>query len=440
MKLLNLNQTSWREELLLLPIFLFPIVFLTVRHAENVTLFILLAFVIFKKIQDRNNFPERTTFFRNSSALLMFSFGALFLSVFITQLMRGVWNLSAFDGPSKLLVAGLIIFLLGNYRLNTIKVLQVSIPLGLIFTLLDILINPAPSAFWGGRFATYFVDPNTMGSQSTILCLLCFALFTLNSNLGIFSRGLLIAGAIAGLYISMRSGSRGGWTSLALMFPLWLYFVSQNLLKGYASAKGFLFGILIVLVLVVIGVFFFGSSMQFVVERVLSGYFEITTWFNSPNKETSAGIRLSLWKFSFEFIRYSPWFGFGENSELLKKFIMDHQLYNDSNKVVLDTLLFAGPHSDFLSKLLSMGIIGISAYVLTLCIPFILFWKRIKTHNLAEMIACQIGILYIAGIFMCGLSNEMLSLKYLCSFFGLMVLSLLLQTQPVTTINTQTSQ
>jgi hypothetical protein len=37
------------------------------------------------------------------------------------------------------------------------------------------------------------------------------------------------------------------------------------------------------------------------------------------------------------------------------------------------------------------------------------------------------GMYYITGVFIAGLSNEQLSLKYLCTFYGLMTASLLAQ-------------
>jgi hypothetical protein len=37
------------------------------------------------------------------------------------------------------------------------------------------------------------------------------------------------------------------------------------------------------------------------------------------------------------------------------------------------------------------------------------------------------GMYYITGVFIAGLSNEQLSLKYLCTFYGLMTATLLAQ-------------
>jgi hypothetical protein len=44
------------------------------------------------------------------------------------------------------------------------------------------------------------------------------------------------------------------------------------------------------------------------------------------------------------------------------------------------------------------------------------------------------GMYYITGVFIAGLSNEQLSLKYLCTFYGLMTATLLAQVLQASTI------
>jgi O-antigen ligase len=80
-----------------------------------------------------------------------------------------------------------------------------------------------------------------------------------------------------------------------------------------------------------------------------------------------------------------------------------------------------------LSKLLSAGIVGLTAYLLVLLAPSFMFLKNHNSKDANQKIASRIGIYYIVGIFIAGLSNEQLSLKYLCTFYGLMIATLLAQ-------------
>jgi hypothetical protein len=61
--------------------------------------------------------------------------------------------------------------------------------------------------------------------------------------------------------------------------------------------------------------------------------------------------------------------------------------------------------------------------------PAYLFFNSLKhaNHKSAQA-AANLGLIYICGIFFCGLFNETLSLKYLCSFYAMMVAILLAST------------
>ena len=91
-------------------------------------------------------------------------------------------------------------------------------------------------------------------------------------------------------------------------------------------------------------------------------------------------------------------------------------------------LIASGPHSDILSKTLSNGLLGLIAYASTLGLPLMIFIRHLRNCHHDAQLAAQIGVYYIVGVFVCGLTNEMLSLKYLCSFYGLMIMSLTYQT------------
>jgi O-antigen ligase len=133
-----------------------------------------------------------------------------------------------------------------------------------------------------------------------------------------------------------------------------------------------------------------------------------------------------MWKFSFEFAKQSLLFGYGEEKNMLMT-LKNSSLNIPANQVAIITMAGTGPHSDILSKLLSAGIIGLAAYFLVLLVPSFIFWKTRNSKDTNKKIASRIGIYYTIGIFIAGLSNEQLSLKYLCTFYGLMIATLLAQ-------------
>ena len=99
----------------------------------------------------------------------------------------------------------------------------------------------------------------------------------------------------------------------------------------------------------------------------------------------------------------------------------------------LNILIGTGPHSDFLAKLLVSGIIGAFAYIITIFIPLLLFFKFIHHTSQSLRFPARLGTAYLIGIVITGLFNETLSLKYLCSFLGFITifLSSIFITEPV---------
>jgi O-antigen ligase len=319
-----------------------------------------------------------------------------------------------------------VVFLyLKQWNLPYIKILGAAIPLGLILTFITLKINP--EVFWGERFATYFVDPNTLGSQSFILGLLSLLMIRSTKHESIYLLLLKLVGGLIGLYISVGSGSRGAWLTAPFIFFMIFIFRVGDINSAPASSKQkmWLQTIAIVFAVFAAGLasFFFSDKLS---TRIISAYFEITNWFSGADLEGSAGIRLSMWKFSFEFANQSLLFGYGEEKNMLLT-LQNSPLNIPANQVAITTMAGTGPHSDILSKLLSAGLIGLAAYFLMLLAPSFMFWQHRNSKDANKKIASRIGIYYIVGIFIAGLSNEQLSLKYLCTFYGLMIATLLAQ-------------
>jgi O-antigen ligase len=405
-----------------LGVFLFPIAFMTVRHGVHIPLFFLLLLAIY---QGLTKIPDPFRIQARQDVFIFFVFSSLFLAALISQLFRGTIHFAAFDGPSRLMIAGVVFLFLKQWNLPYIKILGAAISLGLIFTLIAFKIHPGVS--WGDRYAIYFVDPNTLGSQSFILGLLSLLMIRSLKHESIYLFLLKLSGGLIGFYLSVGSGSRGAWLTAPFIFFMIFIFRVGDINSAPASNKQKMW---LQMIAIVFAVFAAALASFFLTEkissRITSAYFEITNWFSGADLEGSAGIRLSMWKFSFEFANQSLLFGFGEEKNMLMT-LQNSPLNIPANQVAIITMAGTGPHSDILSKLLSAGIIGLAAYFLILLAPSFMFWKNRNSTDADKKIASRIGIYYIVGIFIAGLSNEQLSLKYLCTFYGLMIATLLAQ-------------
>ena len=419
----NINHAySKLDWFVVLCVFMFPVTFLTVRHGVHVSLFalVLLAAYYFwsaKAPKIELNYPI--------DALILLTFAGLSLSVLLSQVFRGAMHFAAFDGPSRILLAGVVFLMLKSLNIPYIKILSIAIPVGLICVFLSVQLNP--EAYWGERYATYFVDPNTLGSQAFILGILSLLMIRLQGSKAPALFFLQLVGGLAGLYLSVGSQSRGAWLATPFICLLLLIFrfgditiASKHSKKGMLlQSLGSIFATLSIMVLS----FYFSDKLS---TRIIDGYFEVRNWFTGADLEGSAGIRLSMWKFGIQFANESLLFGYGEEKNMLQS-LQNSALNTPINKLAIGTMAFTGPHSDILSKLLSAGLFGLGAYLSLLLVPFSIFWKRRNALDFNVKQAARIGLLYITGIFIAGLSNEQLSLKYLCTFYGLMIAVLLAQ-------------
>jgi O-antigen ligase len=238
---------------------------------------------------------------------------------------------------------------------------------------------------------------------------------------------LQVLGGLLALYISVGSGSRGGWLTAPFILLVILFLRLGDIAHANQSQKQKMWLQTIVVCISIFIVFSMGFYFsEKLSTRIISGYFEILNWFTGANLDTSAGTRLSMWKFSFQFANESLLFGYGEEKNMMQV-LQNSPLNIAANETAINTMALTGPHSDILSKLLSAGLFGLGAYLSLLLVPFSIFWKCRNALDLNVKQSARIGLFYITGIFIAGLSNEQLSLKYLCTFYGLMVAALLAQ-------------
>jgi O-antigen ligase len=407
----------------ILAIFMFPVTFLTVRHGVHVSLFALLLMAAYQfwRVKTKNiqfDYPQ--------DFLILLIFSGLFVSVLLSQLFRGAIHFAAFDGPSRILFAGLVFLFLKQLNIPYLKILSIAIPAALICIFIIIVSSPL-DPHWMGRYSMYFVDPNTLGSQAFILGMLSLLMVQWNGQKSKALSVLQLVGGVFGIYISIGSGSRGAWLMLPFLLILMLFLRVGDISLADQSKKLEMRIQTIVIFVSILTVLFIGFVYsEKLSSRVISGYFEIYNWFSGANLDTSAGTRLSMWKFSFQFANQSLLFGYGEEKNMMQV-LQGSPLNTLANETAINTMALTGPHSDILSKLLSAGLFGLIAYLGLLFVPFYIFWIHRNELNSSKKMASRMGLYYIVGVFIAGLSNEQLSLKYLCTFYGLMIATLLAQ-------------
>jgi O-antigen ligase len=312
-----------------------------------------------------------------------------------------------------MLLSAPVFLLLLKKKVDFVQVFQYICPLSLLILFIFVHLNPVPMGTWGGRFGTYFVDPNTIGINTMLLAFLClFSIDAVNKD-GLALRLLKYAGVLAGFYLEIKSQTRGAWIAEPAMLALWAAIHWQS-----KSKKELLVSTLIT-VLAILGFYFF---IDFFHARVNSIYYEISAWINETNTDTSTGLRLSFWQMSWVLFKHSPFCGYGDlgyQSQLLMP-----QIQAVFSQEAISMMKSVGPHNEYLANMVRSGIFGFIAVSLQFFVPGLVFIRGLKSSIQVVKSASAMGLCFVMGMMITSLSLEVLTLKYTNSFYGLMIAAL----------------
>jgi O-antigen ligase len=190
---------------------------MTLRGWTNYFVFILLLLAIIHFVTKSRTPPthkNQAQEHRLATWAIIFTLASPILAIFFSQLFRGEFTSSAFDGPSRFLLAVPVFLYLKDRSFNFTKIIEWTIPISLIICLGAYLLNPAASEEWGGRAATYFVDTITFGVYCLILGFICLASIKINDEKESALLTILkIIGLAIGFYLAIQSQSRSAWTA-----------------------------------------------------------------------------------------------------------------------------------------------------------------------------------------------------------------------------------
>ncbi len=231
--------------------------------------------------------------------------------------------------------------------------MSIVLPISLVLLCLNLLfIEQNYISNWGGRYASYFVDPNTLGGQTAILSVLCLSLLVYKFNQPMLYQVNLLIGFMSGFILMFQAQSRGGWLAFVVMLICLSFLQYQSIKKIFQENRNRFIFFIIILVTFFFGFFLFNYD-QFL-SRLSPIGAEISLWKDNGQNlgETPAGARLGMWEVSFLLIQESPLFGFGEQNLRDSILSLSEKIPIYLNEP-LAILIGTGPHSDILAKLLA---------------------------------------------------------------------------------------
>ena len=345
---------------------------------------------------------------------------AMFLlpfAILVSQMAHQNITAHPHDAASRYWLAIPIFLLLQRLPLRAIGVLQYAFPLGAIGGLLMATRESMgkwalPTLEYANRLTIHTLDMIHFGGFELILGML--SLFSLNwlGRDALWLRLLKILGCIAGVWASLASGSRGGWLAIPLFIGLFFYFS-----MGKASLKMILSSLLVAALAVTTGYFAVGTFQQ----RVNQVANEVIA-YNQGNRDTSTGVRWQLYKAATDVFYRHPLAGVGPEG-----FAAEMQPMVEAGKLTPDAAqLGRGEvHNDVLSKAAGMGMLGLIAILAVYLVPLRLFWRATQSGSDRVRRSGILGVVFVSGIFVFGLTVEFLNLTMATAFYGFTVAVLL---------------
>lgn len=411
--IINGDQSAEIENALLVSVLaLFPLLYLTLRGWTNTLTIILFGLAVLHCFR----LPRSAWKVKNISGTEWAVIAALasgFLAILISQLLRHELVFKPYDGPLRMLLSVPIFLLLLKKKVDFVQVFQYICPLSLLTLLLFVYSNPEQIQLTGGRYSTYFVAPNAFGTSTMLLAFLCLFSIDAVSKDGPLLRLLKYAGVVAGFYLEIKSQTRGAWIAEPVMLALWA------VIHWKAKSKRELLISILISVLVAIGCYFF---IDFFHARVDSIYYDISSWLNKSNINTSTGLRLSMWQISWVLFKQSPFFGYGDlgyQSQLLMP-----QIQSTFSQESIFEIMHFGPHNEYLANMVRSGAFGLIAVLLQFFVPAVIFIRGLNSLTQRIKSASAMGLCLVICVMISGLSIEVLTLKYTNSFYGLMIAAL----------------
>ena len=339
-------------------------------------------------------------------AAAMFAISA---AIFISQSYHQNYTAHPHDAASRYFLAIPVFLLLQRLRPNIFSVLQFAFPVAAITGL---LIAKDLGEASSGRFGISTLDLIHFGDFEMMLGIL--SLFSIDwfGRDRMLLRMLKVVGFLAGLAASFASGSRGGWLAIPVFIAIFIYF----------RAARFSLRELVSTVIAVILAFTLLYSLNTNFHQRVNELVSDVAKFDQGKHDTSIGIRWQLYKTAFDVFSRHPIFGVGP-----KGFALEMQPTMEAGKITPEAAeLGRGEvHNDILSKAAGMGIFGLIAMLAVYFVPFRLFWQATKSASEQVKRAGVLGITFVSGFFVFGLTVEFLNLTMAAAFYSFTVAVLL---------------
>lgn len=309
-----------------------------------------------------------------------------------------------YDEAMRLLLAVPICLAVRISSTPVVQVLGLSMPAGAMLAM--IVVGGDPNSGTDGRLGTYFLNVIHFGNLALMLGFLSLFSLRLGHERSLVPVTLKLCGLLVGVYLSFRSGTRGGWLVVPVLLLIWGFMgVRRQAWTNFAVVLG-LTG-----VVAVVGYFMYDVVQQ----RTLDVQSDLAA-LASGDKDTSIGVRLQILQGVAHILRENPLFGTGHAGY---KATLSALAQSGVITAEAARLGIAEVHNQILSYAVKYGLPGLISGILIHAVPLVIFLRACKRTTGEARTAAAMGVCLVTGFLVFGLTVEIFNLKHTVAFYSL---------------------
>lgn len=392
----------WASRLMVTILLLYPTLMLTVRGGMNGVFILTLLMALIAWPCGRYS---QGLFTSGDTRRYMWAMFGLTIAIFLSESYWQDFHGRSYDAVARYWLAIPIFFWLSRMVPDVFRALQLSFPVAAIAGFL------LTEEMWG-RSGIGTLDLIHFGDMELILGILSLFAIDWFGRDGAMLRTVKIVGFVAGAAASFGSGSRGGWLAIPVFLIIFLHFNWNRLpLKMVAG----------VIVLAIASMLALYATSDTVNQRVNAMVSDIKD-YQLGNRDTSTGIRWQLYEAAIDIFGRHPFVGVGPTG-----FAREMQPMMEAGKLTLEAAhLGRGEvHNDILAKTAGMGMFGLVAILALYLVPLRMFWQATRSAVREVRRTGILGITFVSGIGVFGLTVEFLNLTMAAAFYAFTVAVLL---------------
>lgn len=342
---------------------------------------------------------------------LLVALAAPLLATALGAAMRGELYWPLLDAPSRFILAIPVFLFALRARVDAAAALRWILPLSLVIAAAYLAVIGSPAMWPPDRAATYFADPIALGYLSLAFGMMCLAAIPLErpTRASLPRLAVLVAGALVGVYVSLKSGSRTGWFAVPVVITAWLHFRLQD--RGrHVWAVG-----LVLSCLLAVAAYFFVPAVH---DRINAGVRDVTEYtFNGVAPISSVGLRLTFLRIAADVLAQHPWSGVGDTAHAAPAAL---NAFRYASPEAANTAFQSAFHNQVVTSAVRSGIAGGLAALAVLVIPIGIFGAKVGSANRITRENAFMGLAFSICIAVSSLTTEVIDLKYTASLYALL--------------------